>query len=174
MVIPASRGIVLTCNNRWRVAVLALALLVPLVRFGPRYVMPKTPWTDTVMDVDSQHAAEFINARKHPGDTLFVWGYRPDLYVYTRLIPPEKFADSQPLDGVPADRHLESSQPSTDIAAQANREVLIRSQPTFVVDGLGLLNPALQPQRFPDLANWLKQYRLVDQTNLCRIYAREK
>lgn len=174
MVIAASRGIALGCSSRWRVAVLALALLVPLVRFGPRYVMPKTPWTDTAMDVDSQHAADYLKAHKRPGDTLFVWGYRPDLYVYTRLIPPEKFSDSQPLDGVPADRHLESSQPSGDIAAQANRQLLIQSRPTFVVDGLGLLNPALQPQKFPDLANWLKDYRLIEQTQLCRIYGREK
>ena len=182
MVIAGSRGLVLGLVHYGRTAVLVLAvlLLVPLARFGPRYAElaldnvqnRQTTWSDAAMDVDSQRAADFINARKQHGDTMFVWGYRPDLYVYTRLIPQEKFSDSQPLDGVPADRHLESNNASLDVAAQANRAVLVQSEPTFVVDGLGLLNPALRPESFPEIAGWLKHYTLVDQTRLCRVYLR--
>lgn len=184
MVVAASRGIVLALERYGRpgAAVLAVMLLVPVVRFAPHYVElignnlqhTQTSWSDAAMDVDSQHAADFINSRKQAGDTLFVWGYRPDLYVYTRMVPPGKFSDSQPLDGVPADRHLQSGAANPSVTANANRSALLKSEPTFIVDGLGLLNPALRLEAFPDLAVWTKSYRLVDQTKLCRIYQQNR
>jgi hypothetical protein len=182
MVIAGARGVVLGLERYGRAAAAALAvlLLVPLVRFGPRYAElaldnlehRRIAWSDVAMDIDSQRAADIINARKRPGDTLFVWGYRPDLYVYTRLVPPELFWDSQPLDGVPADRHLQSSLASSDVAVRENRALLVASKPRFVVDGLGLLNPGLRPQNFPEVAEWLRNYRLIGETRLCRIYER--
>jgi hypothetical protein len=180
MVIVASRGIVcgLRSYGKPAIAVLALLLLVPVVRFGPRYVQlirdnitqHQTTWTDAALDIDSQRVADIINSRKQPFESLFVWGYRPDIYVYTRLTPPGTFSDSQPLDGVPADRHLQTSEPSPAIPARANRTLLIASEPTYIVDGLGLLNPKLSLERFPDLAPWLTHYRLLTQTKLSRIY----
>jgi hypothetical protein len=180
MVILASRGIVLGLERYKRpaFAALLLLLLIPFIRFGPRYadltldnLLHKQPnWSDVAMDLDSQQAANIINASKQTNDSLFIWGYRPDIYVYTRLTPPEKFSDSQPLDGVPADRHLQSDQPNPAIPAKANRAVLIKSEPTFLVDGLGLLNPKLSPEQFPDLAQWLTHYRLIATTKLTRIY----
>jgi hypothetical protein len=184
MVIAGARGIVLgtVLYGRAGIAVLAVLLLAPVVRFGPRYadlaadnLEHRHPnWSDALMDIDSQQAANVINARKHSDDTLFVWGYRPDMYVYTRLTPPGRFWDSQPLDGVPADRHLQSREANSEIAAQKNRAVLVRSAPTFVVDGLGLLNPKLKPESFPEIAAWLKNYRLIGKTKLSRIFERVK
>ena len=124
------------------------------------------------MDLDSQRAAADLTALAHPGDTLFVWGYRPDLYVYTRMISPCRFWDSQPLTGVPADRHLSATQTIYSKPAAANRRELIRSHPTFIVDGLGLLNPKLQISVYPELRHWMEQYKLVGRTNLCLIYRR--
>ena len=40
-------------------------------------------------------AARRIRSLARPGDTLFVWGYRPDLYVYARMVPDSLFSDSQ-------------------------------------------------------------------------------
>jgi 4-amino-4-deoxy-L-arabinose transferase-like glycosyltransferase len=181
LVILGSRGFVLACQSRAGQLLMAVLLLIPLARFGPRYAelmadnlqARQTRWPDAAMDVDAQAVANVINARKHPGDTLFVWGYRPDIYVDTRLLPDGKFWDSQPLDGVPADRHLESSVPHPAIPAAANRAQLLKTSPRFVVDGLGLLNPALSLDQFPDLAAWLRQYRLVWRTKLSRIYQRD-
>ena len=187
MVIVAARGIVLAAREYGKpaLAVLALALLAPLLRFGPRYVSlalddisgRQPNWNDVALDLDSQDAARKIRSLARPGDTLFVWGYRPDIYVYSRMIPSERFVDSQPLTGVPADRHLTETNPiysgadGSDPAAR-NRQVFVLSHPTFVVDGLGLLNAKLRPDAYPEVRHWLEGYRLVDRTKLSLIFRR--
>ncbi len=182
LTIAGSRGIVLAWRRYRTVTaiLLAAALLVPFVRFGPRYVLlayddlrGRAPrWTDVAMDLDSQQAAREIRAAARPGDTLFVWGYRPDIYVYTRLVSDGKFWDSQPLTGVPADRHLHVRDAIYGGPAASNRLQFIKTRPTWLVDGLGLLNPNLRPDVYPELRPWLSHYRLVAQTKLCRIYRR--
>ena len=181
MVILAARGVVASWRDRRRitVAILPLLLLVPLVRFGPRYfsltydnLMNREPrWPDVGLNLDSQNAARQIRAMARPGETLFVWGYRPDLYVYTRMASPGLFWDSQPLTGVPADRHLSAI---TSIyegpATAADRRQLIRSHPTWIVDGLGLLNPKLSPSVYPELKTWLRGYKLIGRSKLSLIY----
>jgi hypothetical protein len=182
LVVIASRGFVLAIRAYGKpvAAVFAVLLLVPLIRFGPRYgrlavddILHREPqWIDVAMDLDSQHAAKEIRALARPGDTLFVWGYRPDLYVYTRMTSDSRFWDSQPLTGVPADRHLHATDAIYGGPAAANREQLTRSHPTFVVDGLGLLNPRLAPDVYPELRPWMAQYRLVAKTSMSLIYRR--
>ncbi len=180
LILLASRGIVLALRmHRRRVAaLLAILLLVPFIRFGPRYaslaldnLAHREPrWSDIAMDLDSQHAAQKIRTLAHPGDTLFVWGYRPNLYVYTRMTSDSRFWDSQPLTGVPADRHLFATTAIYGGPAAANRSELTRSHPTFIVDGLGPLNPNLQLRVYPELRAWLAGYKVVGQTDLCIIY----
>ncbi len=182
MVIVGSRGIVLA----WRkypkpvATLLTIALLVPFVRFAPRYVslaydnfLGRDPrWSDVVMDLDSRAAAEKIRALAQTGDTLFVWGYRPDIYDYTRLTSDGKFWDSQPLTGVPADRHLHVRDAIYGGPAAQNRRELVQSHPTWLVDGLGPLNPNLKPNVFPDLRPWLARYKIIGRTKLSVIYRR--
>ncbi len=182
VVVIGSRGLVLAWRrNRTVTAILAgVALLVPFVRFAPRYFslgyedLTGEPirWQDAALDLDAEQAAAEINSRVRPGDTLFVWGYRPDIYVYTRLVSDGRFWDSQPLTGVPADRHLQETKPIYGGTAARNRQELGATHPTWVVDGLGLLNPNLAPGVFPELRPWLAQYRVVGRTNLCLIYRR--
>jgi hypothetical protein len=182
MAITASTGIVLALRTYRRAAlpVLVISLLIPVIRFAPRYgtlaydnFFGRRPhWSDVVMDLDSQDAAQRIRSSARPGDTLFVWGYRPDLYVYARMVPDGKFSDSQPLTGVPADRHLSATNAIYSDPAARNREELIRSDPTFVVDGLGLLNPRLRPDIYPELRPWLARYTFIGRTKLSLIYRR--
>jgi hypothetical protein len=182
LAIIASRGTTLALRRDRKVAlaVLSLLLLVPLVRFGPRYatlaaadLAGREPnWSDVAMDLDSQRASAAIAKLAKPGDTLFVWGYRPDIYVYTRLLSDNLFWDSQPLTGVPADRHLSASTAIYSDAAAKNRVLFVKSRPTFVVDGLGPLNPALALDVYPELRQWLAQYQVVARTKLCVIYRR--
>ena len=175
LAIAASRGIVLM--KRWRGFALAL-LLIPLIRFGPRYVLlardlaagRASEWNDVVMDDDSQRAARLVHEMAKPGDTLFVWGFRPDLFVYTGLPAATRFIDCQPLTGVPADRHLTQSAPVGADFTRPNREELARARPTIVMDGLSLYNPALSMDRYADLRPWLAQYRKVARTKTIVIY----
>ena len=166
-------------SRRKALAVLAaVALLVPLVRFGPRYVTlardivtgRPTQWADTALDRDSHAAAALVNARQHPGDTLFVWGYRPGIFVYTRMPVASRFWDSQPLTGVPADRHLGETLAVLPEQAARHRTEFAASRPTFVVDSLSLWNPSLALDRYPELRLWLARYKLVARTPLSLVY----
>jgi hypothetical protein len=182
LTVCAARGLVLFWERRHRLAfiVIFLAALVPAIRFGPRYFTllvedlhgRDTQWLDAAMDLDSQSVARLINSRSTPDSTLFVWGYRPNIYVYSRLVPPGLFSDSQPLNGVPADRHLSAATPIYSGPAAANRAELVQTKPTFIVDGLSTFNPHLQPDIYPELKQWMASYRLVGRTRFSLIYER--
>lgn len=178
MALLAARGYVLLgrCRfmlGRCRFILLAL-LLIPLVRFGPRYALladdwvqqRPSNWSDLALNEDSKAVSDRIG---HEG-TLLVWGYRPDIFAYTRMLAGSRFLDSQPLTGVLADRHLVSSQPVAPELAAGNRRELLASDPTWIVDGLGPLNPSLAIANYPDLRDWLANYREVGRTRFSIIY----
>ncbi|MBM3725025.1 MAG: hypothetical protein FJW40_06335 [Acidobacteria bacterium] len=174
LILLAARG--LAVRSRWRTWILAL-LLVPLARFGPRYVQLArdggASWQDLALYHDSREAALLINELKSHGDTLFVWGYRPDIDVLTRLPGGAPYLESQPLTGVFADRHLASASPSaTPDSTATHRRRLANSRPTFVVDGLGPLNPRLAITAYTDLRPWLANYREVARTRTTILYRR--
>jgi hypothetical protein len=174
LVLLAARGLAVM-PRRYALAV-ALLLSIPLVRFGPRYVLLATDrsgqWSDTAMDRDSRDAARQVRAIAHPGDTLLVWGFRPEMYVYTGLRAATRYLDSQPLTGVPADRHLFDSRPVDPSSARERRAEVARSAPEIVVDGLGPYNPALAIGQFQDLRPWLEGYREVARTTGSVVYRR--
>jgi len=174
VVMLAARGFALM-NRQWRFAVCSL-LLIPVIRFAPGYwaAARNSDWRDTAMDRDSRAAAAMVRAIALPGDTLFVWGYRPEDYVYTRLPAAAMFLDSQPLTGVPADRHLTQSVPLETQAPAERRARLSRSAPTWILDGLGPYNPRLAIGAYPDLRAWLKDYREAARTGGTIIYRRER
>jgi 4-amino-4-deoxy-L-arabinose transferase-like glycosyltransferase len=173
VVLLAARGF---AEMRGRLRLLALLLLlIPLGRFAPTYYMAARDagWRDTAMDRDSRAAAAIVRAAAQPGDTLFVWGFRPEIYVYAHLPAATRFLDSQPLTGVPADRHLTQSTPIETTESRARRTELAAARPTFVVDGLGEYNPRLALTTFDDLGAWMAAYREVGRTSGSVIYRRE-
>lgn len=181
LVLAAARGWTVALRSRPRLAYAALvcALVVPVVRFGPRYLTlslhpDAATWSDAAMDVDSRRVAAIVNIRKVAGDTLFTWGYRPDVYVYTRLVPDGLFSDSQPITGVAADRHLNATSTIYGDAARANRKLFAKTKPVWFIDGLGLLNPRLAPANYSEIASWMSNYQLVAKTPLTLIYKRVK
>ena len=177
-VVAGTRGFALL--DRRRAWALAGLLAIPFARFGPRYALlardvlegvpPK--WVDVAMDQDSRKTAGLIRKMSRGGDTLFVWGFRPELYCYTWLPAASRYLDSQPLTGVPADRHLTQSRPVESEATRARRAELAHTHPRFIVDGLGGFNPALAMGAYPDLQSWLAGYREAGRTGLTRIYER--
>jgi hypothetical protein len=185
LAVAAAHGIVRAASSsaRWRAVVLlaGASLIVPLTRFGPRYAIlgrdllsgRASDWSDTVMDRDSRVVSAWINVRKHAGDTLFVWGYRPDVFAYTRMPVASVYWESQPLTGVPADRHLTESVSLMPEWAARNRSEVVASRPSFIVDGLSLLNPKLAITGFPEMREWLGAYQMVQRTELSLIYERK-
>jgi hypothetical protein len=157
---------------RGRRKLIALLLLIPLARFAPTYFQAarNAGWRDTAMDRDSRAAASIVSASARTGDTLFVWGYRPEIYVYAHLPAATRFLDSQPLTGVPADRHLTQSTPVETEESKNRRGELAASRPTFVVDGLGPYNPHLAVTEFRDLHTWMADYREVGRSAESVIY----
>jgi hypothetical protein len=157
---------------------LSMLLLIPAIRFAPRYFEladsllagRRHPWADTALNRDSQRVAEEIDSLSKPGDTLLVWGYRPDVFAYTQLPVAGRFLDSQLYTGVIADRHLFSTQVTFPVFAARNRAELVRTRPAFIVDGLGKLNPALAITQYSDLREWLAGYKPVFQTSASTVY----
>lgn len=171
MALLAARGYTLLGRRR---AILLLLLLIPLIRFGPRYVTlandllhrRQTEWSDLAMNQDSRTAADKIGRE----GTLLVWGYRPDIFAYTRMGAGTRFLDSQPLTGVLADRHLTNSDVAVPEWAAKNRRELLGTRPAWIVDGLGPFNPNLAIANYPDLREWLSGYAEVSRTAHTVIY----
>lgn len=169
LLLPASRGLV---NNRKPLAAVALlALVIPLARFGPKYFTVATS-PDLAMDRDSREASRLALQFAKPGSTLYVWGYRPELFVYTGLPAATKYIDSQALTGVPADRHLTQSTIVLKAGTHEAREELARARPEILMDGLSLFNPHLSMERYAELRPWLTNYREVARTKGIVIYTR--
>jgi len=175
LTIIAARGISLR-REHWVRAALVVALIVPLIRFGPRYVELAADdlagrahaWRDVAMDQESRATADLIRGMMREGDTIFVWGYRPNVIVYARLPVASWLWDSQPLTGVPADRHLSESKPVAP--AEENRRQLVQTSPTFLVDGLSAYNPQLDIHNYSDLADWLRRYCTAGRVGATTVY----
>ena len=154
------------------IAALAAGVVVPVVRFSPHYAEliaddlqgRRHTWEDVHMDQDARRAADIINAAAQPDDTIFIWGYRPNIIDYTRLPAVGKFWESQPVTGVPADRHLSSSQSLDADLAKRNLQELVRSRPNIIVDGLSLYNQDLSMQSRVETRNWLLSYCEIGNT----------
>jgi hypothetical protein len=48
---------------------------------------------------ESQRVAEYLRARTTPGDSLYIWGFRPEIYPLTGLNPATRFIFQFPLVG---------------------------------------------------------------------------
>jgi hypothetical protein len=167
MAIPAARG--LSTLPRRYVAVAALLMIVPLARFGPRYIRLSN-WSDLALDEDSRAASKLALQYAPPNGSLYVWGYRPEDYIYTGLRPATKYLECQALTGVPADRHLTQSAVVLTAGTHEAREELAAARPNVLIDGLSLYNPALQMTRYSELRGWLQSYKEVARTKGSVIY----
>jgi hypothetical protein len=161
LTVAAARGLSLM-RGRVAAVVAIAALAVPAVRFAR--VNPN----DLALDRDSRA----VSAIAPKAGSLYVWGYRPEIYVYTGLKPATRFLDSQAMTGVPADRHLTQSTVVLTKGTREAREELARSRPDVLIDGLGLYNPALTMDHYAELRPWLAEYREVGRTMGSVVYLR--
>lgn len=170
LIVAAARGFTVM-RGRIAVAVAIAALSVPLVRFAPRYIS-LAHWNDLALDEDSRAVSQLALGLAPPHGTLFVWGYRPEIFLYTKLRPATRYLDSQAMTGVPADRHLSQSTVVLTAGTHEAREELARSRPDVFIDSLGLYNPALAPDRYPELRALLDGYREAAHTKGSVLYVR--
>jgi hypothetical protein len=126
------------------------------------------------MDCDSRAASEKLRALSHPGDTLFVWGFRPDIFIDSQLPAGTRFLESQPISGVLADRHLFSSESIAPDFTAPNVRELLTTTPTWIVDGLGPYNSSLALSRQSSLAGWFSHYTEVARTDFSILYRRNQ
>src|SRR5207245_1834710 len=127
LALMGARGLVLVRSRAVWVLV-AVSLVIPAVRFGPRY-FGLADWNDLALDRDSRHAAQVISSIAPPAATLYVWGYRPEIFVYTKLKPATKYLECQAMTGVPADRHLTQSTVVLTAGTHEARTELAASHP---------------------------------------------
>jgi hypothetical protein len=169
MTIAAARGWVLLWGKPGFLAVLVVLLTIPFARFGPSYfILAQT--RDLAIDRDSRASAAKLLELARPGETLFVWGFRPDIFIDSGMPAGTRFLESQPISGVLADRHLFSNAAVAPEFTAPNRAELTASRPTWVVDGLGPYNPSLALDRQPYLVAWMAQYVEVARTDFSILY----
>lgn len=112
-------------------------------------------------------------------DYLFVWGYRPELYYWSGLLPASRYLSAQPLTGVPADaqyangEHRSILEESSTAAARAQ---LIRdlkeTQPKYIIDELGFFNGDLAILEYPELKEYMGSYKALGATGRFLVYIR--
>jgi hypothetical protein len=78
--------------------------------------------------------------------------------------------ESQPLTGVPADRHLRDASSVDPEWARQNRAELLQSSPAILVDGLSAYNPQLDIRKYEDLAAWFQRYCLAGRAGGTSVY----
>jgi hypothetical protein len=112
-----------------------------------------------------------------PEDYLFVWGYRPEIYYWSGLRPASRYLSTQPLTGIPADIHyfeqphriLISEQESAEARSQLVKD-LEQTAPKYIIDELGAFNWDLSLNQYPELREFMKQYKLRGQSNGFTVY----
>ena len=113
-----------------------------------------------------------------PEDYLFVWGYRPEIYYYSGLLPASRYLSTQPLTGVPADVHYFTDYRPilNDSETSQNRHQLLQdlqaTRPKYIVDELGMFNSELSISSYPDLGDFLKEYKATGPVERFMIYCR--
>jgi 4-amino-4-deoxy-L-arabinose transferase-like glycosyltransferase len=114
-----------------------------------------------------------------PSDYLFVWGYAPGIYYRSGLLPASRYLSIQPLTGVPADVQYINGEhrsildeTSTAEARQQLLRDLNETQPKYIVDEVGMYNLALTINTYPELAEFMKNYKATGAVSRFMVYCR--
>ena len=114
-----------------------------------------------------------------PIDYLYVWGYRPEIYYWSGLLPASRYLSAQPLTGVPADVQYVNGEHRSILDEElttAAREQLVHdlneTRPRYVVDELGMFNADLSINSFAELSEFMKEYKSMGRVERFMIYRR--
>jgi len=119
------------------------------------------------------------NPAGSPSDYLFVWGYRPEVYYWSGLIPASRFISIQPVTGIPADvQYINGNGRSiiTDGDTHAALDQLLKeleeTKPEYIVDEAGMFNSALSITSYPGIGDFMSDYKQVEATGRLMVYRR--
>jgi hypothetical protein len=114
--------------------------------------------------------AGYLNQVKRPGDTLAIWGWRPELYVETQLPQATREAHT--------DGQLQDT-PQRDYFRARFLADVRTSQPAFFVDSIGSADYGHKEvskeghETFPGLNDFIQsRYQLVSKSSPVRVYVR--
>ena len=126
-----------------------------------------------------RQGAPDARSSEEAADYLFVWGYRPELYYWSGLLPASRYLSAQPLTGVPADaqyvngEHRSILEESSTAAARAQLiSDLKQSQPKYIIDELGFFNGDLAILEYPELKEYMGGYKSLGATGRFLVYIR--
>src|SRR5262249_30244869 len=112
-------------------------------------------------------------------DYLFVWGYRPEVYYWSGLIPASRFLSIQAVTGIPADvQYINGNSRSviSDSVRQIALDQLLKdldeTRPKYVVDEAGMFNSVLLITSYPGIGDFMRSYKQVEATGNLMVYRR--
>jgi 4-amino-4-deoxy-L-arabinose transferase-like glycosyltransferase len=114
-----------------------------------------------------------------PSDYLFVWGYRPEVYYWSGLLPASRYLSTQPLTGVPADIHYFTKEYRSLLdeadCSQARIQLvrdLEETQPKYIVDEIGFFNGDLAILKYVELQEFMSSYKAIGSSGRFVLYVR--
>ena len=145
------------------IAVTSIALFLPLQRFHRDLAWPNL-WRQAAPKVVQDNMLTFVRENSSPQDTIFVWGYFPEIYVLAPRRPATRFSNANYLTGL---LPWENSDPDLDTSAHivpGARELLMQeltsSRPKLIFD-MSIGNHRDYGKYpltiFPELSLWLQQ-----------------
>ena len=136
-------------------AVIVVQLGQGLVRSRRRPPLPVDP---------SLRAGEFIQAHTRADERIFVWGYHPDLYLFSDRKPASRFVYASFLTGLIPWTNTAPDRDTAYAIVPGTRDTLLReldaARPTFIVDCSAGPNRSWDkypPATFPQLGDCLDQ-----------------
>lgn len=144
----------------------------------------EVPARDAVTDPGGREDIRVNGPRTRPpggsSDYLFVWGARAEIYYWSGLLPASRYLIAQPLTGIPGDVQHSANRSSSildeDVTTRCRAQLirdLEQTQPRYIVDELGSRNASLSIESYPELKEFLRQYKKVEAIGSFLIYRKD-
>jgi hypothetical protein len=141
--------------------------------------LPGGPEQAMMVAPEAMRTLHIQNEVSGPSDYLFVWGYRPEVYYFSGLIPASRFISIQPVTGIPADAQYVNGNAKSVLPEAAKQTALDQlladleaTKPKYIVDEAGMFNSALDIHSYPGMAEFMRSYKQVGPTGRLMIYRR--
>jgi 4-amino-4-deoxy-L-arabinose transferase-like glycosyltransferase len=165
------------------ILILVIAFSISLVRFHSLTVALAighftgrsnervSKWFHNRLNRDEKMIVETIKASKNGtlfDEPLFVWGYRPELYYWSGMIPVSKYLSVQLLTGIPSDVHFDKDakrrlldESSLSVARKELASEINERRPEYIIDELGFYVSEQSIMAYTELQDVMKHYERI-------------